>query len=149
MKKTLSMQKRYGYILLTGLLVGTLLPGCGKPKGSVSGQVTFNGTPLKSGFVTFLPEKGAAVDSPIDSEGKYSVKNVPVGKAKISIRSQAGTSQEAFSQIKDPKNPKEMMQALKPKPSGQMLPQNYNDPDKSGLTFEVKQGPQEHNIELK
>jgi hypothetical protein len=114
MKKTLSLNRRYVGVLFVLFLTALLSEGCGKPKGSVSGQVTYNGKPLKTGFVTFVPEKGPAVDSPIDGEGNYHVKNVPVGTAKIGVRSEAAANSEAMGQVK---NPKVRSRTTKPHPT--------------------------------
>jgi len=149
MKKTLSPRRRYGGVLLVLLLFCSLAAGCAKPKGSISGKVTYQGKPLTTGFVTFTPEKGPAVTSPIDGEGNYRVEKVPVGAAKISVTAVSGTNTESLRKVSNPKDPKEMMKALKPESTGLKIPLTYNDPDQSGLTYTVQQGPQEHDIQLK
>jgi len=135
-------------VLLVLLLMCSLAAGCAKPKGSISGKVTYQGKPLTTGFVTFTPEKGPAVNSPIYGEGKYRVESVPVGAAKISVTAVSATSTETLRKVSNPKDPKEMMKALKPESTGTKIPSTYNDPDKSGLTYTVQQGPQEHDIQL-
>src|SRR6516165_7184488 len=116
--KTLSPRTRCGSVLLVSLLICSLAAGCGKPKGSVSGKVTYQGKPLTAGMVTFSPEKGAAVNSPIDGEGNYRVENVPVGTAKISVRSESAISSESMRNVVNPKSPWEMRKALKPSSTG-------------------------------
>ncbi len=67
-----------------------LSSGCGGGGGSsVSGTVTFNGQPVEKGLISFYSAdgKGTPVGGPI-SGGKYTVKNVPVGKAKVEVTSQ-------------------------------------------------------------
>jgi hypothetical protein len=149
--KTIPFPKRRCTGVLLGLLLlCSLAAGCGKPKGSVSGKVTFKGKPLTAGFVIFTPEKGPAVNASINSEGKYKAENVPVGTAKISVRTDAVTDSESFKMVKNPKDPKEMRK-LKPQSTGPKIPWNskYNDPEQSGLTYTVQEGPQEHDIDLK
>lgn len=148
MMKPLSLRRHYGGVLLAVFLICLLAAGCGKPKGSVSGRVTYKDKPLTAGYVTFTPENSHAVSGTIDSQGNYRVENIPVGMAKITVRADPGTSMDAFAKVNNPKDPKSMMSALMPK-NIVKLPDQYNNPEKSGLTCEVKKGSQEHNIELK
>jgi hypothetical protein len=148
MKKPLSPRRRYGGALLVLLLICSLAAGCGKPKGSVSGKVTYQGKPLTAGFVLFTPEKGSVVDARIDNEGNYRAENIPVGTAKISVRADAGVNTEALRNMSNPRDPSEMAKAMIPQSRAPDLG-NYKDPEKSGLTYDVKKGPQEHDIELK
>lgn len=150
MNQTICSRRQCGGLLLVVFLTCALSAGCGKPKGTVFGKVTYLGKPLTTGFVTFTPEKGAAVHSRIDSEGKYRVENVPVGPVKISIRPEGAPSEESQNQAPPkPRSPAEMKKFLMPEPSkGPMIPPKYKDPNNSGLTYTVEQGPQEHDIPL-
>ena len=61
-----------------GLVIGVLAAvaaGCddGKPAGSVSGTVIYNGTPVTAGAVNFVSKSGAAAVATIDDAGKYAV----------------------------------------------------------------------------
>jgi hypothetical protein len=148
MKKTLSPGRRHAGALLILLLIIPLAAGCGRPKGTVSGKVTYQGKPLKTGFVTFTPDKGPAVNSAIDSEGNYKVENVPVGTARISVREEANASSETLSKVQNPRDPQEMMKAMR-QTAVSTIPRKYNTPEESELTYTVQQGPQEHDIDLK
>ena len=85
--------------VLTAALLAAFAPafgaGCGggDPTGAVSGEVTYNGTPVESGTIQFTPKdgKGAAVGGPVTA-GKFDVKNVPVGVMLVSINASAGGS---------------------------------------------------------
>lgn len=71
-----------------GLLVFSLLsvvPGCNSGT-SVSGQVSFNSTPVDEGNITFLPVdgKGPAVGSPI-RQGRYLIHEIPSGTKLVRI----------------------------------------------------------------
>jgi hypothetical protein len=150
MKKTLSPGWRYGGVFLALFLISQLATGCSKPKGTISGKVTYQGKALPGGFVIFLPEKGPAVNATIDSEGKYRADNVPVGTARISVQAHGAPDPESQNQAPPkPRSPADMKQFLMPKTSTVFIPPQYNDPEKSGLTCDVKQGPQEHDIPLK
>jgi hypothetical protein len=137
---------RYGVVLLGSLVICSLATGCGKSKGTVSGKVTYQGKPLTSGLVTFVPEKGAAVYSPIDAEGKYRVENVPLGLAKISVGEGNAGNQEAPPK---PRNPGGMTEFMVPKNKGLNIPAKFKDPEASGITHQVEQGTRERDIDLK
>jgi hypothetical protein len=147
MKKPLAFGRRYGGVLLALVPLCFLAAGCGRPKGIVSGKITFQGKALTSGYVTFTPDKGPAVNGNIDGDGNYRVQNVPVGPAKITVSGETGASSETIRNV-NPRDPKAMMEGLKPKNSFN-LPKKYQNPEESGLTCEVKQGTQEHNLDLK
>ena len=64
--------------------------GCGGSGTSVSGEVTFNGKPIEKGYVTFNPVDGKS--TPVGAEivnGKFTAKNVSVGKNKVLVASTA------------------------------------------------------------
>jgi hypothetical protein len=131
-----------------------LLAGCSS-KGTVSGTVTFQGKPLPSGNVMFVPEHGPAVSGIID-DGKYTVEKVPVGPAKIAITSAVTEMSSGFMKHmlppKDAPIPPEARQAMEANAQvkkGIKIPEDYGDPDKSGLTYTVTGGAQTHDIPLK
>jgi hypothetical protein len=72
--------------LLVAVLV-VLLAGCGKPTGSVSGTVRYQGQPVE-GTIVFLPADGSdyreASEAPIQ-QGHYDLRSVPVGKKTIGL----------------------------------------------------------------
>ena len=124
------------------------LSGCGGGKGSVSGKVAYQGQPLPFGSVQFITSGGAFV-SEIRSDGSYAISNVPTGEVKISVNCQdpkyADFMKQLSASARDPKIPKP-----KGKPEDfDRIPSQYNDPDKSGLSYSVKSGDQMYNIDLK
>ncbi len=88
--------------------------------------MAFEGKPVSGARVLFLPEKGNPTAGTINEDGAYSVDNLTPGKYKLAI-----------VVIPDDKKP------------GVKLPEKYADPDKSGLTYDVKAGKGSFNIELK
>ena len=145
--KTICSRTRRGSALPIVLLVLPLAVGCGdQAKGTVSGQVTYKGKPLSSGFVTFAGEKGGPLHAEIHSDGSYRVDNVPVGPVKIGVEPKA--AQDASSHM--PRNPKDYgkIKAAVTQ-SGTGIPAAYSDPNQSGLTYSVTKGSQQHDIVLK
>jgi hypothetical protein len=126
-------------LLPFGLLAGIV--GCGGSSvGTVEGTVSYRGTPLTAGTVTFYTAGDKSVSGTIDPHGKYVVAKVPVGSATIGVMTPPAISD---------KMAKGVPQALdgsstKPVP----IPGKYADAKQSGLSFEVKAGDQEHPIEL-
>jgi hypothetical protein len=63
-------------------LVLAALAGCGKSTSSISGEVTYNGVPVESGYMTFNPVgKGRAFAARI-ANGSYSAAEAQPGKFK-------------------------------------------------------------------
>jgi hypothetical protein len=153
--------------LLRGLTLCLVLAsvGCGS-KGTVSGKITYNGKPLPSGTVTFVPEKGSVVTAAI-VDGKYTAEKVPTGPAKILVTSVSGGNEGRASFANQGKNammnqmknipedapiPPEARKSLaggNPARNGLKIPTRYNDTDKTDLKYTVKSGNQDHDIELK
>lgn len=73
-----------------------VLVGCAKKpeRGAVSGTVTLDGQPLKSGLIRFLPADGqtATADAQI-ADGKYTA-TVPPGDKKVTINSNKVTGKK-------------------------------------------------------
>ncbi len=131
-------------IVLPLLLV--LASGCGSGKtGTVSGKVLLDGKPVPGGYINFFPsgENSTAKTSPIGEDGSYSVKGVPVGTAKITVQGVAGSVQIPNSNL-----PKGMEMPVSDR-KAVFVPPKYSTTEQSGLSYEVKSGSQDHNVELK
>jgi hypothetical protein len=112
-------------------LLALLVVGCGgEETGTITGKVIFQGQPLPEGIVSFVTQKGYVATGRIH-EGEYSVKEVPVGPARITVR-----------QIVDSlaKNPKSSLV--------KEIPLRYRSADDSGLKYTVVGGAQTHDFEL-
>jgi hypothetical protein len=131
--------RSYGFLLLI------VMAGCSEYGQSahiekvvaVSGTVTYQGKPLESYRVVFMPTDGRRPASGVtDAAGKFVLgtnsadDGAPPGKNKVSfawVAPQTGVpGQEAIYDAPD----------KMPKPKVK-IPDNYNDPEKSGITFEV------------
>lgn len=129
-----------------------LIAGCGRGKGSVSGEVTCGGQPIPWGRITFLGQEGNKItkSAPIVN-GKYTIKDCPAGLVKIGV--------ESFKAEAIGKNvPAAMVERSKEagwvEPPAEVIgkflkiPGRYADPDKSGLEYTVEKGSDTHNVSL-
>jgi len=124
---------------LLAVLAGLALiaGGCGQgpklpPMAEVSGLVMFDGKPLARGMVQFVPDaakgtQGPPASGPIAADGRFRLTTGGVGGAVvgwhqvcIEARKEVDLNQGSWA------------------PS--LIPEKYNDPAGSGLTFEVKAG---------
>jgi hypothetical protein len=137
--KLLRLFPRVGVALL--LAAGPGLTGCGPSQATVSGKVTYQGTPLTTGTVTFLCKGDKSVSCSISPTGEYTLTKVPVGPAKIGV----------FTPPAVPEN----MAGKVPEASGGAagkpvaIPASFSDPKSSGLEYTVTAGAQQHPIDLK
>lgn len=120
----------------------------------MKGKVTFNGTPLTQGTVSFVSKDRVATGN-IKSNGDYEVINAPVGEVTITVQTPPPTM--GFSKTPQapkgvPNMPKEMMPA-DAQDAGQVkvvpAPPKYNKVETSDLKYTVQSGSQEYNIVLK
>jgi hypothetical protein len=117
---------------LPALPLAALLVGCAG-QGQVSGTVRYQGKPVPTGTITFYDHKNQAASSAI-KDGNYSIEKVASGPVKVSV-----ATPMAIYMMGDKPPP-----GPKPLP----LPPKYNDPEKSGLGFEVKPGAQTKDFDL-
>ena len=131
---------------LVGLgFLALVAAGC-QGKGDVSGKVTFEGKPLVFGTVLFEGSDGSLRQGNIERDGSYSVSGVATGEAKVAVSSLNPTSSD-FQRIQREGRPQPPPQ---PEIRGWFpIPDQYDAPYKSGLTYTIKPGPNTINIELK
>lgn len=119
--------------LLLGLLAAA---GCSSPPpvGQVSGTVVRGGQPVTAGDVNlYMKEKGIGVMAPLDATGRFTIPTpLDVGTYDVYIT--------------PPESPDAGVAAVK---RGPPIPQKYRQATTSGLTAEVKSGPNDLTIELK
>jgi hypothetical protein len=128
------------------------LVGCagGVPKGSVSGKVTFEGKAVRSGSVMFVRGGSPALYSQIDDDGKYEVQGVPAGTAKVTVASPDPSGGGRGRTIKGaPAAPARGEGGGPPVKGWVPIPNQYSDPERSGLSFGVRPGANTFHIELK
>jgi hypothetical protein len=146
-------------ILSAGCLILALLglAGCGGESrlATVEGKVTIDGQPISSGRVFFRsPDGKSTVIAKIRPDGTYRALDVPYGVMRVTVT--PITKWERMRRMQDPKNGK------KSRPSeGEsegidsstevprvIIPEKYQDPDTSGLTFAATSETNTYNIEI-
>jgi hypothetical protein len=127
------------------------LAGCGPGAGSVSGKVTYKDKPLPGGTVTFFAPDKKAYPAVIGTDGTYTLDRVPVGPAKITVAPPVALGPMRPGMKMDPSKVGGAPEGAAPAPAEKpvSLPEKYQDPEKSELTYTVTTGKQEHNIPLK
>lgn len=146
-----------------GFLLLFVAAGCAG-RGTVSGTISFRHKPLSGGKVTFQTEAGKTFSGDI-KDGEYKVANVPAGPAKISVwtpepptggmrMGQGGPAKGGMggqmppgTQVPEGVTPSKFTMDNDPSHFVK-IPDKYNDPDKSGLTYTVKGGTQTNDIDL-
>jgi hypothetical protein len=139
-----------------------LTVGCGS-NGTITGTVTYRGTPITTGTIVFAPESGATpVTAPI-TDGKYTAEKVPAGPAKVGITSiftpgmQVNPMQRAMQGGMPPTKGAELPEQAKKllegasqakEKKGVPIPDMYASPTTSGLSYTVKSGKQTQDFPL-
>lgn len=113
---------------------------------TVTGKVTFRGQPLPRGTVAFHPEKGKPIKAKLQEDGTYEAKKVPVGKVRLTVETESLKPAPRKPPAPGGKPPAPPA----PAPAGKYIPipVKYADPRTSGLTLDVKEGKQVHDIVL-
>jgi hypothetical protein len=117
--------------------------GCSPPTATVTGSVTYNGAPVDYGSVVFFIGDKDAFPAQLGAGGIFTVTGLPYGEAKIEVYSRRA---EPGVPAKHTKGTKEHPVA---EPKGVVIPEDYNDKDKSGLKLTIDRATVEYKIELK
>lgn len=118
--------------------------GCGRsPRATVSGKVTVGGKVVTAGTVVFVGDKNQIVTARLDGEGRYVALRVPMGSVKVAVQTLQPSQLKAAE-----KRPKGARPLPSPLTNLVPVPPKYGDPETSGLTCDVRQTQQEHNIDL-
>jgi hypothetical protein len=129
--------------------VATLLTlavvGCGG-HGDVSGKVTYKGKPLVFGTVQFEGSDKVVKQGNIERDGTYFVSDVAAGEVKAAVNSLNPNSsdfQPLEREGRPPRKPRPEVKGWFP------IPGEYQDLSKPKLTFKVKSGENNIDIDLK
>jgi hypothetical protein len=131
--------------LVAAALVALTATGCGG-RGDVSGKVTYKGKPLVWGTVQFEGSDNLVKQGNINSDGTYSVRGVAAGEARAAVSSINPKSSD-FQLRRGERGPRT---TPRPEVKGWFpIPEKYDTPFKSGLTYTVKSGQNTIDIDLK
>jgi hypothetical protein len=132
------------------------LCGCAAGHGTLSGKVTYKGKTVASGNVVVVGADGIVRYGKIETDGSYSVADVPVGEAKIGVNSPnpvpdpvvvAAANTGAKRGGRSQQNPISSTPTSDPK-LWFALPEKYAEVQTSGLTANVQKGQTTHDIPL-
>lgn len=104
----------------------------------VVGTVSYRGTPLDHGMVSFLPADGKPIGAAVSNNGTYEAR-LPPGDYRVAV-------------VAPPKLPEGYREGDElPPPDPNALPAKYAHPDRSGLsaTATLQDGPQTLDFDLK
>ena len=155
---------RAGRLLcLLSPLVFALLGGCGSAvnpnaPATVSGKVTYNGSPVPGGTLSFHG-KDVVYPTPIGPDGSYLGRDFPIGELTVTVDTEALNPERKTAKPYPGKamaGPDKMAEQFRPPPEGVTatpgtyvkIPAKFKDKTKSGLTVTLKSGSQTHNFEL-
>ncbi|MFM8272040.1 MAG: hypothetical protein ACKODX_06855 [Gemmata sp.] len=137
---------------IAALALGAALsaPGCSdSPTATVTGAVSYDGKPVKSGHVTFTPTDGKGPTAgALITDGKYTATNVPPGPKTVKVEANSG---EAPS-VQTSADGERVARELKGKYGADgVIRTDSVPPDAEGNNreHEVKAGPQTLDLNLK
>ena len=125
----------------------------GKPRGHVTGRVTFRGKPVYTGAVILVGKDGVAAAGPIETDGTYTVAKAPVGEVAVGVVSKDPVYLQRVGVLKRSREP--VPTSALATPSGLdrkkwfPLPKQYELADTSGITTTIHEGDNTFDIELK
>jgi hypothetical protein len=130
---------------VVAMLLALAATGCGG-HGDVSGKVTYKGKALVWGTVQFEGSDNMIRQGNIDSDGTYSISGVATGEAKAAVSSinpKSSDFQVRQAEGRPPPKPRPEVKGWFP------IPEKYDTPSKSGLTYSIKTGQNKLDIDLK
>jgi hypothetical protein len=118
-------------------LGAVFLAGCSAAKGSLSGEVTYQGMPVVYGTVTAVGGDGITHSANIEPDGTYRLNNLPAGEVKLAVISPEPPDAAAIERHGERSggkiaNPGGLVRAKWLK-----IPGEYGDPRTSQLTTTV------------
>lgn len=130
------------------LSVAALLPsGCSPSFSSLTGKVLMNEVPLESGIVSAIAPDGKISTAQIGANGAYRIDNIQVGTVKIIVMNEQDSmipgSEEIVKKFGADGPPPRKKSTNKV-----LIPEQYSNPETSGLTATVKSSETQHDIRL-
>ena len=147
-------------LLASGVLLLAFATGCGggkKKSATVAGTVKFKGAPIPSGSVGFYEKDEKGQETLVAQggimNGSYTVENVPLGAATITVKTLKvrglARNPRSWTPAKPGDNPGKLAEGFKREEMEYVeLPDKYGDPKKSGLEMTVAAGSNTKDLEL-
>jgi hypothetical protein len=114
--------------------------------GNVSGKVTYGGKNLAWGTVQFEGSDGIIHHGNIELDGSYSVSGVPTGEVKVAVSSINPKSSDFVPMQREGGPPPPPRPEIK---GWFAIPEKYDKTFNSGLSYTIKRGENNIDIELK
>ena len=126
--------------------------GCGGGTATVAGTVTFRGQPVPGGSVVLYCADKQIVRGLIGPDGAYSIPNVPLGAATVTVQTHARVPdglrlKQNLPPAQDGPVPPEA--APRPADKAMAIPPRYALPEESGLSVVVGREPMTFDIPLR
>ena len=141
-------------VAVVAMLGVSLVAGCGGdtlPMGQVTGRVTYQGRPVTGGVIVFVPQRGPQATAVLDDKGRYDL--ITAGKgdgAPLGPQSVYFTPLFEDNPLADYTAQDYASGKLPPKRESLLkLPDTYLSTRTSGLTAEVKSGPNTVDFDLR
>jgi hypothetical protein len=115
--------------------------------GTITGKVTFRGKPLPGGTIAFHPSRGKPLVGKIRPDGTYTVKDVPVGKVRVTVETESVRPKPKVPSSIPPGSGEPIPKRGK-EPKYARIPDKYAKPETSGLTCDVRGGNQTLDLAL-
>ena len=155
------MSTAFRFLTLAAALA--LVCGCGGSNpnipATISGRVTYKGTPLPGGNMLFTSQGGGAYPASIGTNGEYTGREFPVGDMTVTIETETlnperkmakpypgkGKGKDKVDMFSSAARPEAVTQAAS---TYMKVPAKYADAAKSGLKVTLKAGKQTQDFEL-
>jgi hypothetical protein len=125
--------------------------GCGKPIVMVSGNVSYQGKPLKGGTIRFVDATGRVASAAIDQNGNYTIEHAMVGEASITVETSSLMKQDSAPSYSPPPEYKGPYKGHQSGGTGDRyvaIPRKYESIETSDLKRVIKRGKNEFNFVL-
>lgn len=133
-------------ILCTSVVV--LVLGCARNSpAEVQGTITIKGhSPKIAGLtISFIGIDGKPVTAPVDSDGKYTIAQAPVGEVKIGF----GVAQAMLTSESSPQDRIRELETKRQVKDAGGFPDKYRDPRTSGITTTLSPGSNTFDFDIK
>jgi hypothetical protein len=147
-------------LTLAAVLAPALLAGCDAPRSQVHGTIKYQGAPLSRATIVFQGPDNRSYPVPIMPDGSYKAASLPRGHIRVALivseprvppRPAPGKGDaDAFADPLAQKDDAAKGRGRRPasKETASELPPRYNNPNTSGLSFELEAPVQEYSPRL-